>query len=92
MDSTKCKPPLGAGVCEAPSAKGAHALCALVSCDHVASVRHTSVDFRDQIQFKRAELPELWAKVQLFKDRLAASGKMYVCALRQDASSCSPLL
>jgi hypothetical protein len=45
--------------------------------DAVASVRKDIVDFRDHVQYKRAELPEMWAAVDKYRSTLAASSKMY---------------
>ena len=35
------------------------------------------MEFQSQVQYKRTELPEVWAKVQQYKNSLAVSEKMY---------------
>lgn len=49
----------------------------VVSKDIVGKVKKDVEEFRDQIQYKRTELPEIWAKVQQYKDTIAVTGKLY---------------
>lgn len=53
----------------------------LVAREIVLKVEDGVSEFRDQIQFKRAELPEIWTKVQQYKDSFAVSGKLYTLLL-----------
>lgn len=50
----------------------------IVSKDIVCKVGEGIAEFRDQVQFKRAELPEIWSKVQLYKDTFAITSKLYM--------------
>ena len=50
----------------------------VVSKDIVCRVGEGIAEFRDQVQFKRAELPEIWSKVQLYKDTFAITSKLYM--------------
>ena len=48
-----------------------------VSREIVRKVKEGVEEFRDQIQYKSMEIPELWAKVQQYKGTFAITGKLY---------------
>lgn len=69
MDNTK-------GNSHASRSFAAHPL-SVVAKDIVTQVCTDVTEFHDQIQFKRAELPEIWSKVRQFKDTTVISSKLY---------------
>lgn len=48
----------------------------LVAKDIVCKVKEGAGEFRDQVQFKRVEIPDLWSKVQQYKGTFAVSDKL----------------
>ena len=48
-----------------------------VSREIVRKVKEGIKEFRDQIQYKSMEIPELWAKVQQYKGTFAITAKLY---------------
>lgn len=48
----------------------------LVAKDIVCKVKEGAGEFRDQVHFKRVEIPDLWSKVQQYKGTFAVSDKL----------------
>lgn len=44
--------------------------------DIACKVKEGAAEFRDQVQFKRVEIPDLWSKVQQYKGTFAVSDKL----------------
>lgn len=53
-----------------------HHGAALVAKEVVYRVKGGAEEFRDQVQFKRVEIPDLWSKVQQYKGTFAVSDKL----------------